>query len=49
MNFIHFCRGQTPEQAEKNYLENAKKLPLYGVDLHLAQVCLKLLQLTFDG
>nr|CAB3242814.1 band 4.1-like protein 3 [Phallusia mammillata] len=30
-------RGQTPEQAELNFLENAKKLPLYGVDLHVAQ------------
>ena len=25
--------GQTPEQAELHYLENAKKLALYGVEL----------------
>ncbi|XP_076805084.1 band 4.1-like protein 2 isoform X2 [Clavelina lepadiformis] len=30
-------RGQTPEQAERNFLENAKKLSLYGVDLHVSQ------------
>jgi band 4.1-like protein 1/2/3 len=28
------CRGQTPAQAELNYLENAKKLALYGAELH---------------
>ncbi|XP_050355943.1 band 4.1-like protein 3 [Nymphalis io] len=27
-------KGQTPAEAELNYLENAKKLPLYGAELH---------------
>lgn len=30
-------RGQTPSEAEMNYLENAKKLAMYGVDLHQAK------------
>lgn len=30
-------RGQTPAEAELNYLENAKKLSLYGSELHCAQ------------
>lgn len=29
-------RGMTPEDAELQYLDNARKLPLYGVDLHQA-------------
>jgi len=29
----------TPEDAELQYLDNARKLPLYGVDLHQAVVC----------
>ena len=36
-----FCvcisRGQTPAEAELHYLENAKKLAMYGVDLHPAK------------
>ena len=38
--FVHnFRRGMTPEDAELQYLDNARKLPLYGVDLHTAVVC----------
>jgi len=33
-------RGQTPAEAELNFLENAKKLALYGVHLHDAKVTL---------
>lgn len=29
-------KGQTPEEAELHFLENAKKLAMYGVDLHEA-------------
>ncbi|KOB74988.1 putative coracle, partial [Operophtera brumata] len=31
--------GQTPAEAELNYLENAKRLALYGAELHGAQDC----------
>ncbi|XP_068625113.1 protein 4.1 homolog [Battus philenor] len=30
-------KGQTPAEAELNYLENAKKLALYGAELHQAK------------
>jgi hypothetical protein len=30
-------RGQTPTEAELHYLENAKKLAMYGMDLHPAK------------
>lgn len=30
-------RGQTPAEAELHYLENAKKLAMYGVDFHPAK------------
>ncbi|XP_046549970.1 band 4.1-like protein 3 [Haliotis rubra] len=29
-------KGQTPEEAENHFLENSKKLAMYGVDLHKA-------------
>lgn len=32
-------RGQLPADAEYNYLEHAKRLDLYGIDLHKATVC----------
>lgn len=31
-------RGQLPADAEYNYLEHAKRLDLYGIDLHKAMV-----------
>ncbi|KAK3601197.1 hypothetical protein CHS0354_004397 [Potamilus streckersoni] len=30
-------KGQTPEEAELHYLENAKKMSMYGVELHAAK------------
>lgn len=37
---VFFCifRGMTPAQADTQFLENAKKLSMYGVDLHHAKV-----------
>ena len=32
--FVFICRGQTPSVAELNFLERAKWLDMYGVDLH---------------
>ena len=32
-----FYRGQTPADAEFSYLETAKRLEMYGVDLHSAR------------
>ena len=35
---IAVCSGMSPSEAELNYLQNAKKLAMYGVDLHFAKV-----------
>ena len=37
--------GQSPADAELNYVENAKKLAMYGVHLHDAKVGLLVYQI----
>lgn len=36
---LSIFRGQTPADAEFNFLDHAKRLEMYGVDLHKAMVC----------
>jgi len=35
--------GMSPGDAELEYLINASRMAMYGVDLHLVQVCLRLI------
>lgn len=37
MLYFFLLRGQTPAEAELHYLDNARKLAMYGVDLHPAK------------
>lgn len=36
--FFSLNRGQTPADAEFNFLDHAKKLDMYGIELHWAKV-----------
>lgn len=36
--FLLILRGLSPAQADTQFLENAKRLSMYGVDLHHAKV-----------
>jgi hypothetical protein len=36
--FLLVLRGLSPAQADSQFLENAKRLSMYGVDLHHAKV-----------
>ena len=36
--FVLILRGLSPAQADSQFLENAKRLSMYGVDLHHAKV-----------
>ena len=41
------CSGQMPSDAELNYLENAKKLQMYGVHIYPAKVIFLFFKLFF--
>ncbi len=38
--FLVFFRGQTPAEAEKNFILKAHTLATYGVDPHPVRVCI---------
>ena len=42
------CSGLSPEQADLRYLENAKRLDLYGVHLQQATVCSCCIYLNYN-
>ena len=44
-NFPYDFRGVTPAEAEMNYLNTAKMLDLYGVDIHTVMVSRKNIQI----
>lgn len=37
-SFFKINRGQSPADAEFNFLDHGKKLDMYGIDLHKAKV-----------
>ena len=43
--FPYYFRGVTPAEAEMNYLNTAKMLDLYGVDIHTVMVSRKDIQI----
>ena len=35
--YFYFLRGQTPAEADNHFLQNAKKMSMYGVHIHQAR------------